>query len=152
VHCWHGNGFTLVELLIVVIILGILAAVVVPQFESSTQESREAVLSGNLTILRTAIEFYHFEHDGQYPDGNEAQVVAQLTENTDKSGDPGTGFGPYLRTGIPRNPLNNSNKVKMKKLPSSPNDSSGWYYDDSTGEIRANSTGIAPSGIKYIDL
>ncbi len=52
------GGFTLVELLIVVIILGVLAAVVIPQFGASTQEANMAALDSNLATMRNAIELY----------------------------------------------------------------------------------------------
>ena len=79
-------------------------------------------------------------------------MVAQLTGQTDIDGNPGIEFGPYLRTGIPRNSINNLNTINMVKLPQAPDDKDGWYYDEDTGEIRANSSGTAPSGIDYIDL
>jgi prepilin-type N-terminal cleavage/methylation domain-containing protein len=61
-------GFTLVELLIVVIILGVLAAIVIPQFSSSTTDAKEAALDSNLSALRSAIELYKVQHtNGIYP-------------------------------------------------------------------------------------
>ena len=55
-------GFTLVELLIVVIILGILAAVVIPQFSSASAEAREAAIMTDLAAIRNAIELYYVQH------------------------------------------------------------------------------------------
>ena len=63
------RGFTLVELLIVVIILAILAAIIVPQFSASTNDAKAAALQSNLANLRSAIEFYYQEH-GEYPGAN----------------------------------------------------------------------------------
>ena len=60
------RGFTLVELLIVVIILAILAAIVVPQFGSSTDEAKLSALDGNLSALRSAINVYKQQH-GDFP-------------------------------------------------------------------------------------
>jgi len=57
------RGFTLVELLIVVVILGILAAVVIPQFEGATAQGKEAALTSNLATVRQAIEMYKVQHD-----------------------------------------------------------------------------------------
>ncbi|MHC4943440.1 MAG: type IV pilin protein [Planctomycetota bacterium] len=100
------SGFTLVELLIVVIILGILAAIVVPQFSASSLEAREAALMTDLAAMRGAIELYRVQHNETYPGPLWADFVTQLTTQTDVTGAAGTDFGPYLRTGIPRNPFN----------------------------------------------
>lgn len=146
------SGFTLVELLIVVLILSILAALVIPAFGGPSLAAREAALMQNLTTLRTAIEIYKLQHQGCYPTGNDNDVVDQLTKQTDIDGNAGVDYGPYLRTGIPRNPFNGLNNLKVVKLPSPSNDSSGWYYDKDTGEIRANTAGTGPSGTDYRDL
>jgi prepilin-type N-terminal cleavage/methylation domain-containing protein len=58
-----GEGFTLVELLIVVIILGILAAVAIPQFGSSTDDAKLSTMTSNLSSLRNAVELYKQEHN-----------------------------------------------------------------------------------------
>lgn len=151
------SGFTLVELLIVVIILGILAAVVVPQFASSSDEAKEAALVSDLQVLRGAIERYHVQHKDAWPGTisgttNWANFVTHLTTQTDADGKPGTDYGPYLRTGIPRNPFNNLDTGTVGTIPATADGSTGWYYDATTGEIRANTPGTGPSGIDYIDL
>ena len=61
------NAFTLVELLIVVIILGILAAVVIPQFSDASTDARVSSLTTNLATIRGQIEFYKMQHTGKYP-------------------------------------------------------------------------------------
>jgi general secretion pathway protein G len=61
------SGFTLVELLIVAIILAILAAIVVPQFASSTVDARASALRSNLSNIRSAIDLYAQQHNGNYP-------------------------------------------------------------------------------------
>ncbi|NIR30994.1 MAG: type II secretion system protein [Gammaproteobacteria bacterium] len=120
------RGFTLVELLIVVIILAILAAIVVPQFGASTEDARVATLKTDLAQLRDAIEIYYHQHDNNYPgaikvDGSgpvstvgEAQTafVQQLTRYTSRSGEVSTvkdgthRFGPYIKTNaLPPNPF-----------------------------------------------
>jgi prepilin-type N-terminal cleavage/methylation domain-containing protein len=153
-----GSGFTLVELLIVVFILAILAAVIIPQFSTTSSEAKESVLKSNLSMLRGTIELYMSQHNDIYPGkiggipGNSwNDFVAQLIGQTDQDGNPGTDYGPYLRS-IPLNPINNLKTGKMVSFPQIPDDSSGWYYEQNTGEIRANASGTAPSGINYIDL
>ena len=60
-------GFTLVELLIVAIILAILAAIVVPQFASSTDNARDSALRSNLSGIRSAIDLYTQQHINTFP-------------------------------------------------------------------------------------
>ncbi len=152
------GGFTLVELLIVVIILGILAAVVIPTFKSSAAETNESSLMSNLVILRSAIEHYHIQHGGTWPGTtsgttNWNNFITHMTTTTDQDGSSGTQYGPYLRTGVPRNPVNNLSTGAVGTVPDSADDSTGWYYDAATGEIRANSSGSGPStGFNYIDM
>jgi len=56
------RGFTLIEILIVVIVLGILASIVIPQFSNASQESREATLRDCLHYLRTQVQIYKAQH------------------------------------------------------------------------------------------
>jgi prepilin-type N-terminal cleavage/methylation domain-containing protein len=61
------HAFTLVEVLIVVVILGIVSAVIVPLYANATQESWEGSLQANLRSLQNQIELYH-SRSNQYPD------------------------------------------------------------------------------------
>lgn len=151
------NGFTLVELLIVVIILGILAAIVIPQLSTSSDEAKESTLVTDIQMMRNAIDLYRVQHKDLYPGTISGQpswdnFVMHMTTATDADGNSGTDFGPYLRTGIPRNPVNDLDTGTEGTIPSAPDDSTGWYYDAATGEFRANSSGTGPSGIDYFDL
>ena len=143
-------GFTLVELLIVVIILGILAAVVIPQFNSITEESREAAVAQKLRTVREAIERYKLYHNEALPTED---LVAQLTTTTDVNGDPGTDLGPYLRDPFPVNPLTQTADVKFKNdMPNDPESDEAWIYAKKSGDFRCNVDGNAPSGTAWFDL
>ncbi len=61
-----SRGFTLIEMLVVVAMIGILAAVAVGQYQMSIVKSKEAVLKENLFVIRTAINQY-FADKGKYP-------------------------------------------------------------------------------------
>ncbi len=144
------SGFTLVELLIVVIILGILAAVVIPQFNTAAAESKEAALASNLATIRQAIELYKVQHADTFP----SSLVNQLTLQTDAAGNTtGTKYGPYIRNAFPANPINGSNAVKSAAtMPATPSGTEGWAYATGTGEFRANVAGTGPSGTAYYSL
>ena len=106
------TGFTLVEILIVVIILGILAAIVIPQFTNASQDARESSLLSQLQTLRSQIELYKLQHRDQLPD-----LVTNwnpLTTKTNAAGgaavDPNDTFGPYMQS-APTNPVNTASNV-----------------------------------------
>ena len=144
------TGFTLVELLIVVIILGILAAITIPQFNSATAEAREANILSNLQTVRQAIEMYRLQHDETYPT---VDIVAQLTGQTAKDGSAGTAYGPYLRGEFPKNPLKDRNDIQvLNTMYHEAYGLQGWMYAQQTGEIRINSPGTGPSGVAYFEM
>lgn len=131
-------GFTLVELLIVAIILAILAAIVVPQFASTTTDAQEAALRANLSAIRGAISLYRQQH-GEYPAASASSggactgtagsaiaedpvaMVEQLTRYTNANGQscsrPDAGsypLGPYLdENDLPANPITGSNAIEL---------------------------------------
>lgn len=130
-------GFTLIEMLIVVIVLGILAMIIIPQINVSTGEAKLSTLRTNLGAIRNAIELYYHQHNNTYPgavlaDGTgptttaaqaSAAFLQQLTQYSLQTGyakadreDAGfsgkTILGPYLKTAtLPQNPFNESNAL-----------------------------------------
>jgi type II secretion system protein G len=132
----HERAFTLVEILIVVVILGILAAIVVPQFTSAAATTRENSTKMDLHRMRIQLELYKEQHNGSYP--SLANFVEQMTlaSNalgvTAPVGTSGYPLGPYI-TAVPVNPRLPSNSVSDGAI-----GSSGWYYNEATGELRAN--------------
>lgn len=60
-------GFSLIEVMIVIVILAIITAVAIPQFGDALARSRRARMEANVQLLRKAIERYRFDHDGKQP-------------------------------------------------------------------------------------
>jgi len=99
------SGFTLVEILIVVVILGILAAIVIPQFTSASTEAKESALVSDLQAMRSQIELYKIHHNDNLPgEDSSGNFLTAMTTNTDQDGVAGGRFGPYMRN-IPNNPF-----------------------------------------------
>ncbi len=153
------QGFTLVELLIVVIILAILAAVVVPQFATSTDDARLAALDSTLGNMRSVLDLYQAQH-GEYPsalpaaggDGLINTPLAfrnQLAMYTDADGDTLNTkdathiYGPYLKKNeIPLEPMTDLAVVEIITAGVlgmlTPGDPGGWKFDNVTGQFIVN--------------
>ncbi|MHC4207089.1 MAG: type II secretion system protein [Planctomycetota bacterium] len=144
------SGFTLVEILIVVVILGILAAIVIPQFTEASTEAKTSRLVTDLQSVRSQIELYKIQHNDNLP-GTVAGVTFEeaMTAYTLNDGtmaavqEPADGvYGPYM-TKIPSNPfipvLDDANDVTPAAAGSAPgDDSSGWFFNTTTGVFQAN--------------
>jgi len=151
------SGFTFIEAMIVVAILGLLAAVAIPQFTSNKEEGQAASMASNLAMLRSAIDRYWTQHD-DFPGPTVPEFETQLLGKTDKAGNVGNGdessYGPYLGgETIPTNPISDSADVKIvDAMPHAADDTSAWVYCKLTGEIRSNATGKTLDGVAYFDL
>jgi len=147
------KGFTLVEILIVVIILGILAAIVIPQFTEASGEARVSNLMTNLQTIRSQLLLYKTQHletlpaSGAGQDGDD--FADQMTQYTDVDGnvnatpDSDFPYGPYLQT-IPVNPVSGDNTVTVVQdgatAFAAPDADGGWWFNSVTGEFSANLT------------
>jgi prepilin-type N-terminal cleavage/methylation domain-containing protein len=140
------RGFSLIELVIVVVIIGIIAAIAIPRLSRGASGAADSALSGNLSVLRNAIDLYATEHGGAYP--ALATFEAQLTQYTDGSGTTSATksataiYGPYIRK-IPTLPVGptgfkNSNTVVDGSTGTAGGAQGGWFYNATTGEIKAN--------------
>jgi general secretion pathway protein G len=128
------NAFTLVELLIVVAILGILAALVIPQFGNATQTANTSNLQSQLQTIRGQLELFQSQHNGKYPDLSASWDILTMKSNAVEIGPAsptGTAFGTYLPK-PPVNPVNGSSAVAA-----SPAAGIGWIYTSTNGAIKA---------------
>lgn len=159
------RGFTLVELLIVVIILAILAAIIIPQFTAATDDAVQSAYDTNIANIRSAIDLYRQQHQ-EYPGAvvstggacvngtavtpgaiGEEAFLAQLRYYTNAAGQACTGtdpnifkYGPYLKDDMPVNPLattptNTVNVISAGILGITSDGSGGWKFDSVTGEF-----------------
>ena len=150
------SGFTLIEVLIVVIIMAILAATVIPQFTSSTKDARQSAMAFNQSSVRSQIELYKAQHLGVLPT-IVSGLIPQLTGVSDVNGntnatnpaapDATKPFGPYMDQ-LPANPFNALNTFEGQSLKGSstapnPDGTTGWIMDTDTGIIWPNNTTTA---------
>ena len=136
------SGFTLIEVLIVVVIMAVLAATIIPQFSSSTEDAKASTLKFNLHTMRSQIELYKLQHNGLLPQIT-SNSLPQLTSNTKVDGTVGTGasfpLGPYVQGELPANPFDGKKTVTAATFPFDATEAAagGWIYDASTGKIAA---------------
>ncbi len=136
------RGFTLVEILIVVVILGVLAAIVVPQFSQASSEANLNTLLGNLQTVRSQIQLYKVQHKDLLPgqassggDVAEAAFVDALTND-------GT-YGSYVNK-IPENlyiaaAADRDAITCVNNAGANPagNEGTGWWFNAANGDFRA---------------
>ncbi|MCD6378517.1 MAG: type II secretion system protein [Planctomycetes bacterium] len=165
----HTHAFTLVEILIVVVILGIIAAIVIPKFSNASAMAKASMLADDLRVIRTQIQIFKSQHLGVAPgypncdpsaQPTEQAFIDQMTKASTATGEiaepgtPGYKFGPYLRE-IPENPINGKSSVLIiangQPFPASPDDTHGWIYQPSTLIFKAGCSGKDENGKAYFD-
>ena len=136
----NRRGFTLVEILIVVVILGILAAIVLPKFANASGDAKRNSLTSSLQALRGQIELYMLQH------GDTAPAIAGMdwTPLTQQSTYSGQTTGPYL-TVDPINQLNGYTSVLVVSADQIGGDavataSTGFVYNSTNGKLWATNT------------
>jgi len=124
------KGFTLIELLIVMTIIGILASIVVPNYQRNLIKAREAVLMEDLYQMRRAIDAYFADHIS-YPESLDDLVASK-----------------YLRD-IPRDPFTQSTET-WEEIPPTPS-LEGEFAEGGLQDVRSGSDLIGLDGIPYRD-
>lgn len=127
-----SRGLSLIELMIVVSILGILAAIFLPRFSNANETAKSGALASQINTIKKSLILYKTDHNDAFP--TDAQLITNqwqvLTNSTDTDGNTaGTDHGPYF-TKLPNNPFKGSSTVAA-------DNSAAWQYDSATGTIRA---------------
>ncbi|MEI7767507.1 MAG: prepilin-type N-terminal cleavage/methylation domain-containing protein [Phycisphaerae bacterium] len=143
------RGFTLIEILIVVIILGILAAIVIPQFMNASSEASVSSTQTTLSTVRAQIELFKLQHNDTYPglaaSTNGTTAWAPMLIKTDAVTTSGTTavatgtFGPYF-TVPPTNALNQKAGIVIADLDATAANATttdGWVWDSTDAKIKA---------------
>ncbi len=121
-----SKGFTLIELMIVVAIIGILAAIAIPQFASLVAKSQEGRTKANLGTLRSALSIYYGDTEGFYPSGVIANCLTDLTIG-----------GKYLQavpnSDLPKTTQNAGHSSVTTTVSGAATDVGGWIYDNGGG-------------------
>ena len=148
----HSTGaFTLVEILIVIAIIGILAAIAIPEFQDHSQQAKESAAKENLRVLRNAIELYAAQNGGVppgYPNNDTTKTPTFIDFLVQVK--------RFYLSDIPHNPFNDCKDITI--ITSSPADvktsisnSSGWLYYPAQKKIFINQTGKDSQGVNYYD-
>ena len=113
----NKKGFTLIELMIVVAIIGILAAIAIPKFADLINKSKEGATKGSLSSVRSAIQVYYGDTEGWFP----ADTLACLTVNA-----------KYI-SAVPVAKLPNTGHADIATVVTTWADGGGWAYYNAPG-------------------
>ncbi|HVP07495.1 MAG TPA: prepilin-type N-terminal cleavage/methylation domain-containing protein [Candidatus Acidoferrum sp.] len=129
----ENRGFTLIELVIIIVILGILAAVAIPKYQDITAQAKEAACRGALGGLRSGISIYY---------ANQAVTTGTATWPTLVQL---SSIGTVMAQAIPKNPYQLSTNAPDSIVTGVTKGTivgarGGWAYDAATGNIWPNTT------------
>ena len=137
-------GFTLLELLIVVAIIGILAAVAIPRFAQILEKAREGATKGNLTALKGACKVYYSDWGGKWPQTLDVGADYPFSRYIDVI--PGVRCSQPTNTNI--SPAGEA-IFYMFRGETPAWFGTGWAYDSTLGNVYVNSIGADTRGASY---
>jgi type II secretion system protein G len=123
------KGFTLIELVVVIMIIGILAAVAAPKLMSTSGTASDNAAKESLSVVRDAIERYAADNAGAKPT---ATIATDLAPK-------------YLRT-FPKCPVGKKDATVETTTTTTADGTTSWLYNTSTGDFIINSTATASDG------
>jgi prepilin-type N-terminal cleavage/methylation domain-containing protein len=136
------RAFSLIELVIVVVIIGVISSIAVPRMLSAAETARANALKGSLSVLNKAAELYAAEHDGKSPAhdesgtlGDASAMIKRLVGRTKADGtiDANGAYGPYLRE-MPLNPYSKLLSVRIDGAASGAG-TNGWRFDAASNQF-----------------
>ena len=139
-HRRERRAFTLVEILIVVLLLGILGAIVIPRFSNASADAKRAALASSLHALRAQVEMYMLQHGDTTPALTGSDWTPLTTQSTYRA----QTVGPYL-TAPAVNQLNGKSDILVVAADVTGGDpiagaDMGFIYNPATGKIWATNT------------
>jgi len=136
----HRQAFTLIEILLVVVILGILGAIIYPQFANARADAADKAARTQLQGLRSQIELYKVQHGGAVPDllTNWNPLITATIYN-------GKTVGPYIPR-APKNGLNNLTNVVDGDGTAPVGSPAGFVYDYAGGTGTGKLMATNPDG------
>ena len=134
------QAFTLVEILIVVIILGILATIVIGVFANASSDTSSKALKDDLRTMRSQIQFYVAQHGSTPPAATFADQMTLFSDaagNTSATRDSAHPYGPYVLD-VPRMPIGTEKGKSTVTTGTTYVPGYAWRYDPTTGKFVAN--------------
>lgn len=137
------KGFTLVELMIVVVIIGILAAIAIPKFADMVEKSKEGATKGQLTALRSALQIYYSDNEGKFPNYGTTHSTGDVITTEFTSVMVPKYVSEIGVTKLPKTGCGEVNTVKYLSPATSVDTTGGWAYDGNSasttwGDLRVN--------------
>lgn len=118
-----GRGFTLVELMVVLAVIGLLISIIAPHYAGRVTRAEEAVLQQDLNVMRDALD-KHYSDTGRFPESLEELIAKR-----------------YLR-GIPNDPITQSSSTWVRVPPADP-------QKRGVADVRSGAAGSGANGKPY---